>query len=118
MKRAWAKLAERVEHLAALVGPRPLDPLKLRIVVFDDSDELHIEAAKEWALAAHLIRHPQDKGRPIEWQAVKSRWHMKSARDIDYRLRVIGGGPYVAIMPEKSPTVEDWLQQVQTARHA
>jgi hypothetical protein len=60
----YARLAKRVEEVAALLD---CGPLRLLSVVVGDGDA---EAEKARILAAHLAAHPQDAGRPIEWSTI------------------------------------------------
>jgi hypothetical protein len=60
----FARLAKRVEEVAALLD---CGPLRLTALVVGDDD---VEAVKARVLAAHLAAHPQDARRPVEWETI------------------------------------------------
>jgi len=60
----FARLAKRIEEVAALLD---CGPLRLMALVLGDED---VEAVKTRVLAAHLAAHPQAAGRPIEWGTI------------------------------------------------
>jgi hypothetical protein len=61
----FARLAKRIEEVAALLD---CGPLRLMALVLGDED---VEAVKTRVLAAHLAAHPQAAGRPIEWGTIQ-----------------------------------------------
>jgi hypothetical protein len=63
----YARLAQRVEEVAALLNVDSL-PLLVLVLVETGGD---VEAAKARALAAHLAARPRDAGREIEWMVVQ-----------------------------------------------
>jgi hypothetical protein len=57
----YARLAKRVEEVVALLGANPL-PL-LAVVLIEPGDETGGDVE-----AAHIAAHPDDSGRPVEWE--------------------------------------------------
>lgn len=70
----YARLAKRVEEVAALYRADPL-PL-MAVILIEPGDETggDVEAAKADTLAAHLAVHPQDVGREIQWRVYEVRF--------------------------------------------
>jgi hypothetical protein len=70
----YARLAKRVEEVAALYRADPL-PL-MAVILIEPGDETggDVEAAKAHTLAAHLAARPQDVGREIEWTVYRVRF--------------------------------------------
>ena len=67
LPQRYARLAKRVEEVAALYRADPL-PL-MAVILIEPGDETggDVEAAKARTLAAHLAARPQDVGREIQW---------------------------------------------------
>jgi hypothetical protein len=63
----YARLAQRVEEVAALLGAKPLSLMTVVLLEPGDQTGGDVEAAKARTLAAHLAVYPQDAGREIQW---------------------------------------------------
>jgi hypothetical protein len=65
INRSLINRIEKVIEVAEAVLGRADQPLILRPIVLDGDDEGEVKAR---ALAAHLVEHPEDSGRPVEWE--------------------------------------------------
>jgi hypothetical protein len=65
INRSLINRIEKVIEAAEAVLGRPNQPLTLRAIVLDGDDEGEVKAC---ALAAHIAAHPDDSGRPVEWE--------------------------------------------------
>jgi hypothetical protein len=65
INRSLINRIEKVIEAAELVLGRPDQPLTLRALVLDGDDEGEVKAR---VLADHIAAHPEDAGRPVEWE--------------------------------------------------
>jgi hypothetical protein len=65
INRSLINRIEKVIEAAEAVLGRADQPLTLGAIVLDGDDE---GEAKARALAAHIAAHPEDSGRPVEWE--------------------------------------------------